>query len=99
MTASLSQTMRGHDIRLQSTLTRRDKHAYPSECERWGGSDGIEGLNAHDLRHTWATCAARNGTPIDRLQDAGGWNSLCSTKLAARCRCGMWRRRRWRMRE
>ncbi|MBN1975952.1 MAG: site-specific integrase [Anaerolineae bacterium] len=37
---------------------------------------GIEGLSAHDLRHTWATQAARNGTALDRLQDAGGWASL-----------------------
>jgi integrase len=33
------------------------------------------GLGTYDLRQTWATRAARNGTPIDRLQDAGGWNS------------------------
>lgn len=36
----------------------------------------IEGLSAHDLRHTWATQAARAGTPLDRLQQAGGWTSL-----------------------
>jgi len=36
---------------------------------------GIEGLSAHDLPHHWATCAARNGTPLDRLMDAGGWAS------------------------
>ena len=36
---------------------------------------GIEGLSAHDLRHSWATQAARHGTAIDRLQQAGGWNS------------------------
>lgn len=36
---------------------------------------GVSGLSAHDLRHSWATRAARNGTPIDRLQDAGGWAS------------------------
>ncbi len=36
---------------------------------------GISGLSAHDCRHHWATKAARNNTPIDRLQDAGGWNS------------------------
>ena len=36
---------------------------------------GVEGLSAHDLRHCWATCAARNGTPLDRLMDAGGWAS------------------------
>ncbi len=40
-----------------------------------GNAIGIDRLSAHDLRHYWATQAARNGTPIDRLQDAGGWNS------------------------
>ena len=39
------------------------------------GLVGIAGLSAHDLRHAWATQAARNGTPVDRLQDAGGWAS------------------------
>lgn len=41
-----------------------------------GAMIGIDGLSAHDLRHAWATMAARNGTPIDRLQDAGGWASV-----------------------
>jgi integrase len=41
------------------------------------GSDlGIEQLSAHDCRHFWATAAVRNGTQLDRLQDAGGWSSL-----------------------
>lgn len=40
-----------------------------------GEAAGIEGLSPHDCRHYWATTAARNGTPIDRLQDAGGWSS------------------------
>jgi integrase len=40
-----------------------------------GRAVGAAGLSAHDLRHYWATQAARNGTPIDRLQDAGGWSS------------------------
>jgi integrase len=40
-----------------------------------GEAIGVQGLSAHDLRHSWATRAARNGTPIDRLQDAGGWSS------------------------
>ena len=35
----------------------------------------VHSLSAHDCRHYWATQAARNGTPIDRLQDAGGWAS------------------------
>jgi integrase len=40
-----------------------------------GRAIGIDGLSAHDCRHFWATTAARNGTPLDRLQDAGGWSS------------------------
>ena len=40
-----------------------------------GTAVGLTGLSAHDLRHYWATRAARNGTPLDRLQDAGGWAS------------------------
>jgi len=36
---------------------------------------GIANLSAHDLRHYWATQAARGGTPVDRLQEAGGWSS------------------------
>lgn len=41
-----------------------------------GAALGVAGLSAHDCRHYWATLAARKGTPLDRLQDAGGWNSL-----------------------
>jgi len=33
-------------------------------------------LSAHDLRHTWATRAARSGVDPFRLQQAGGWSSL-----------------------
>jgi len=40
-----------------------------------GERAGIQGLSAHDCRHYWATQAARNGTPVDRLMDAGGWSS------------------------
>jgi len=37
---------------------------------------GVERLGPHDLRHTWATLAARAGTPLERLQQAGGWASV-----------------------
>ncbi len=40
-----------------------------------GESVGLEGLSAHDCRHFWATQAARNGTPLDKLMTAGGWSS------------------------
>lgn len=36
---------------------------------------GVDDLGPHDLRHFWATSAARGKTPFDRLVRAGGWNS------------------------
>ena len=51
------------------------KRAITARVRALGAAIGVEGLSAHDCRHTWATQAARNGTPIDRLQDAGGWAS------------------------
>jgi integrase/DNA-binding XRE family transcriptional regulator len=41
-----------------------------------GNMVGIEGLSPHDCRHFWATLAARSGTDLLALQEAGGWNSL-----------------------
>ncbi|MBC8098749.1 MAG: tyrosine-type recombinase/integrase, partial [Armatimonadetes bacterium] len=41
-----------------------------------GQAIGIATLSPHDLRHYWATDAARAGTDPFSLQDAGGWNSL-----------------------
>jgi integrase len=55
------------------TMTTR---AITKRVRYFGQRLGIENLGAHDLRHTWATWAARAGTPLDRLQDAGGWASL-----------------------
>src|SRR5712691_305688 len=37
---------------------------------------GIQGLSPHDCRHSWATRAARNGTPLERLKQAGGWSNV-----------------------
>ena len=39
----------------------------------YGRSIGISNLSAHDLRHTWATLAAKNGTELNSLVTAGGW--------------------------
>ena len=41
-----------------------------------GKAVGIENLSPHDCRHYWATSAARRKTPLDRLKQAGGWNSV-----------------------
>jgi integrase len=52
------------------------KRAITARVRTLGEAVEVEGLSAHDCRHYWATQAARNGTPVDRLQDAGGWSSL-----------------------
>ena len=49
--------------------------ALTKRVELIGRKHGIEGLSAHDGRHYWATYEARNGTPLERLMDAGGWAS------------------------
>jgi integrase len=36
---------------------------------------GIENFRWHDLRHTWASWHAQNGTPMHVLQELGGWES------------------------
>lgn len=50
--------------------------AITKRVEYLGARAGLVGLSAHDCRHYWATQAARHGTPIERLKDAGGWSSL-----------------------
>ncbi len=41
-----------------------------------GLREGIPNLSGHDFRHYWATYEVENGTPINKLKQAGGWNSL-----------------------
>jgi integrase len=51
------------------------ERALTKRVELLGRKAGLQGLSAHDCRHFWATFEARNGTPVDRLMDAGGWSS------------------------
>ena len=41
-----------------------------------GEAIGVPNLGPHDLRHYWATDAARNKTDPFAIQEAGGWSSL-----------------------
>lgn len=36
---------------------------------------GLKNFRRHDLRHTWASWHARAGTPLNALQEMGGWRT------------------------
>ena len=65
-------SVKGHGLGKQGM----SKRAITKRVKFLGAKAGAVGLSAHDLRHHWATQAARNNTALDRLQDAGGWASL-----------------------
>lgn len=79
----LEQDAADPDAPLLRASTRSDRltaegmtaRAAAKRVRELGQRIGATNLSPHDLRHTWATLAARNGTPLDRLQDAGGWAS------------------------
>lgn len=50
-------------------------HISRSVWERACTQAGVEGFRFHDLRHTWASWHAQAGTPIQVLQELGGWQS------------------------
>lgn len=44
---------------------------------------GIENFRWHDLRHTWATWHVQRGTPLEILQELGGWSDFKMVKRYA----------------
>ena len=44
---------------------------------------GIEDFRWHDLRHTWATWHVQRGTPLEVLQELGGWSDYKMVKRYA----------------
>lgn len=58
------------------TAAGMSERAITERVRELGEAIGIEGLSAHDCRHSWATRAVDAGTDAFALRDAGGWNSL-----------------------
>ena len=52
-------------------VTQVNTKAWKKALER----AGIENFRWHDLRHTWASWHIQAGTPLNTLQDLGGWHS------------------------
>lgn len=44
---------------------------------------GLEDFRWHDLRHTWATWHVQRGTPMEILQELGGWSDYKMVKRYA----------------
>lgn len=60
-----------HTGRVWGDLTRVWCNTWNSACKR----SGLPGFRFHDLRHTWASWHAMAGTPMQVLQELGGWQS------------------------
>ncbi|MBF0141215.1 MAG: site-specific integrase [Magnetococcales bacterium] len=52
-------------------VTRANNHAWRKALKR----AGIVDFRFHDLRHTWASWHAQEGTPMHALRELGGWKS------------------------
>ncbi|NKF24646.1 tyrosine-type recombinase/integrase [Solimonas marina] len=62
----------------QWVFTYRGRRIYQTSTRAWRDAlerAGIEDFRWHDLRHTWASWHAQNGTPLHVLQELGGWRS------------------------
>jgi len=66
-------TYRGNRVSQVSTS------AWYNALERAGISD----FRWHDLRHTWASWHVQNGTPLNALQELGGWETASMVRRYA----------------
>lgn len=57
----------------------RGKPVYQVNTRAWKNAlerAGIQNFRWHDLRHTWASWHAQSGTPLQVLQELGGWSTF-----------------------
>jgi integrase len=66
-------TYKGKGVRRANTL------AFKKACKR----AELENFRWHDFRHTWATWHVQRGTPIEILQELGGWSDYKMVKRYA----------------
>lgn len=59
-------------FRGRAPIRQVSTRAWRLACE----SVGLAGFRFHDLRHTWASWHAEAGTPLQVLQELGGWLSF-----------------------
>ncbi len=55
--------------------SRPVKHVNTAAWKKALHRAGIEDFRWHDLRHTWASWHVQAGTPLNVLQEMGGWES------------------------
>jgi integrase len=70
----------------QRVFTYRGKPSENANTRSWRAAlkrAGIENFRWHDLRHTWASWLAQQGTPLNVLQELGGWESETMVKRYA----------------
>ncbi|MCK5663645.1 MAG: site-specific integrase [Thiotrichaceae bacterium] len=59
-----------------NVFTYKDKPVLKAGVRAWRNAlarAGIENFRWHDLRHTWASWHVQSGTPLNALQELGGW--------------------------
>lgn len=62
----------------QHVFTWRDRPVWQVNTKAWRKAlqrAGAADFRWHDLRHTWASYHAQSGTPLNVLQEMGGWRS------------------------
>lgn len=65
-----------HDTHVFSYRGKPVRHVNNHAWDKALARAGIEDFRWHDLRHTWASWHVQRGTPLNVLQELGGWESV-----------------------